>query len=54
MTGGQCETRQKIFRCTPGIFVLFLFILFICFPAAAETTELSISLPETVRGYTPC
>ena len=54
MTGGQCETRQKIFRCIPGIFVLFLFILFICFPAAAETTELSISLPETVRGYTPC
>ena len=54
MTGGQCETRQKMFRCIPGIFVLFLFILFICFPAAAETTELSISLPETVRGYTPC
>ena len=28
-------------------------LFFIC-PALAETAELSISLPETVRGYTPC
>ena len=29
-------------------------LLFFIFPALAETAELSISLPETVRGYTPC
>ena len=29
-------------------------LLFFILPVSAETGELSISLPETVKGYTPC
>ena len=32
----------------------FLCLLFLMGPAAAETTELTVSVPETVMGYTPC
>ena len=42
-------------RKTAGLFLLCLACLFLFLaPAAAEAAELTISLPETVKGYTPC
>ena len=54
MTGRCCKTRLTQSLCKPGMFILFFVVLCLLFPVSAETSELSISLPETVRGYTPC
>ena len=54
MTGRCCKTRLTKSLCITGMFVLFFAVLCLSFPVAAETGELSISLPETVKGYTPC
>ena len=54
MTGRYCKTRLMKSLCKTGMFILFFVVLCLLVPVSAETGELSISLPETVKGYTPC
>ena len=54
MTGRCCKTRLIKSLCKTGMFMSRFVVLCLLFPVSAETSELSISLPETVRGYTPC
>lgn len=46
------KTIRSAGRVRDGLCLLCL--LLFALPAAAETAELAISVPETVKGYTPC
>ena len=54
MTGAGRETVRSARRIYAGLIRLCLaFLLLFALPAGAET-GLSVSVPETVKGYTPC
>ena len=55
MNGDHRETVRGAGRVFAGLLLLcMLCMLLYALPAAAETTELAVSVPETVKGYTPC
>ena len=55
MIGTGRETVRGIRRIRAGLLRLcFIGLLLFILPAAAEAAELTVSVPETVKGYTPC
>ena len=55
MNGDHRETVRGAGWVFAGLLLLcMLCMLLYALPAAAETTELAVSVPETVKGYTPC
>ena len=54
MAGAGRKTVRGTEWIRAGLLFCFACLLLFTLPSAAETAELTVSVPETVKGYTPC